>query len=88
VNVVFYREITIQRAVERDSENRLKHATCAVNPSRIQKTFTDAALREVISNIAVRTGDFCAGPTIRLRWRACCTSNLDHCAELSQGSKD
>ena len=46
----------MQRAVERDSENRSTHAMCAVNPSRISKTFTDVALREVVDSIAVRTG--------------------------------
>jgi fatty acid synthase subunit beta len=56
VDVVFYRGITMQRAVERDSENRSNYAMCAVNPSRISRTFTDAALREVVDSIAVRSG--------------------------------
>jgi fatty acid synthase subunit alpha, fungi type len=56
VDVVFYRGITMQRAVERDSENRSSYAMCAVNPSRISRTFTDAALREVVDSIAVRSG--------------------------------
>ena len=55
VDVVFYREVTMQRAVERDAENRSNYVMCAVNPSRISKTFTDAALREVVDSIAVRT---------------------------------
>jgi fatty acid synthase subunit beta len=55
VDVVFYRGITMQRAVERDSENRSNYAMCAVNPSRISKTFTDAALREVVDSIATQT---------------------------------
>lgn len=46
----------MQRAVERDSENRSNYAMCAVNPSRISKSFSDAALREVIDNISVLTG--------------------------------
>jgi hypothetical protein len=29
---------------------------CAVNPSRISKTFSDAALHEVVDSIAARTG--------------------------------
>ena len=29
---------------------------CAVNPSRISKTFNDKALREVVDDIANRTG--------------------------------
>lgn len=56
VDVVFYRGITMQRAVERDSENRSNYAMCAVNPSRISKTFSDAALREVVDMIALKTG--------------------------------
>ncbi|KAJ7769033.1 fatty acid synthase, partial [Mycena olivaceomarginata] len=42
--------------VVRDSENRSNYAMCAVNPSRISKTFTDAALREVVDSIATSTG--------------------------------
>ncbi|KAH8100945.1 fatty acid synthase [Cristinia sonorae] len=56
VDVVFYRGITMQRAVERDEHNRSNYAMCAVNPSRISKTFNDAALREVVDSIAHRTG--------------------------------
>jgi fatty acid synthase subunit beta len=56
VDVVFYRGITMQRAVERDSKNRSNYAMCAVNPSRISKTFSDAALREVVDSIGVQTG--------------------------------
>ncbi|TFK33214.1 fatty acid synthase [Crucibulum laeve] len=52
VDVVFYRGITMQRAVERDAQNRSNYAMCAVNPSRISKTFSDAALREVVDTIA------------------------------------
>ncbi|KAF8843701.1 hypothetical protein BDN67DRAFT_963867 [Paxillus ammoniavirescens] len=55
VDVVFYRGITMQRAVERDAHNRSNYAMCAVNPSRISKTFTDAALREVVDTIAACT---------------------------------
>ncbi|KIJ66907.1 hypothetical protein HYDPIDRAFT_174219 [Hydnomerulius pinastri MD-312] len=57
VDVVFYRGITMQRAVERDAHNRSNYAMCAVNPSRISKTFTDAALREVVDTIATSTGN-------------------------------
>ncbi|KAF8632253.1 hypothetical protein AX15_002000 [Amanita polypyramis BW_CC] len=56
VDVVFYRGITMQRAVERDSQNRSNYAMCAVNPSRVHKTFSDAALREVVDSISVITG--------------------------------
>ena len=46
----------MQCAVERDSKGRSNYAMCAVNPSRISKTFSDAALREVIDTIAICTG--------------------------------
>ncbi|KZT67951.1 hypothetical protein DAEQUDRAFT_367722 [Daedalea quercina L-15889] len=55
VDIVFYRGITMQRAVERDAQNRSNYAMCAVNPSRVSKTFTDAALREVVDDIAQKT---------------------------------
>ncbi|KAJ7200860.1 acyl transferase domain-containing protein [Mycena pura] len=57
VDVVFYHGITMQRAVEHDSHNRSNYAMCAVNPSRISKTFTDAALREVVDSIPTSTGN-------------------------------
>ncbi|KAI6024835.1 hypothetical protein BKA83DRAFT_685883 [Pisolithus microcarpus] len=56
VDVVFYRGITMQRAVERDAQNRSNYAMCAVNPSRISRTFSETALREVVDTIATRTG--------------------------------
>ena len=39
VDVVFYRDITMQDAVEQDPQNRSNYM-CAVNPSRISKTFS------------------------------------------------
>ncbi|GAA5924777.1 hypothetical protein JCM1841_004145 [Sporobolomyces salmonicolor] len=54
VDVVFYRGITMQRAVERDAQNRSSYGMIAVNPSRIGKSFGDAALREVVDTIARR----------------------------------
>ena len=55
VDVVFYRGITMQRAVERDDQSRSNYAMVAVNPSRIGKTFTDAALREVVDTVFNKT---------------------------------
>ena len=55
VDVSFYRGITMQRAIERDAHNRSNYVTCAVNPSRISKTFNEAALREVVEAIAHRS---------------------------------
>jgi len=54
VDVVFYRGITMQRAVERDAQNRSSYAMVAVNPSRISASFGDTALREVVDDIARR----------------------------------
>ena len=56
VDIVFYRGITMQRAVERDSANRSNYAMCAVNPSRISPSFNDSALREVVDDISSKTG--------------------------------
>jgi malonyl CoA-acyl carrier protein transacylase len=54
VDVVFYRGITMQRAVERDEQNRSQYGMVAVNPSRISASFGDQALREVVECIARR----------------------------------
>jgi hypothetical protein len=55
VDVVFYRGITMQRAVERDSENRSNYAMCAVNSSRVSPTFSDVTFCEVVDSIAIHT---------------------------------
>ncbi|EJU05022.1 fatty acid synthase [Dacryopinax primogenitus] len=54
-DVVFFRGLTMQRAVERDAHDRSNYAMCAVNPGRVSKTFNDAALREVVDVIGHRT---------------------------------
>ncbi|OBW69814.1 MAG: Uncharacterized protein AUREO_001380 [Aureobasidium pullulans] len=56
VSVVFYRGLTMQVAVERDEAGRSNYSMCAVNPSRIGKTFTEQALQYVVENIAETTG--------------------------------
>ncbi|ODV82972.1 hypothetical protein CANARDRAFT_30438 [[Candida] arabinofermentans NRRL YB-2248] len=56
VDVVFYRGMTMQVAVPRDALGRSNYGMCAVNPSRISPTFTDAALRFVIDHISKQTG--------------------------------
>lgn len=56
VSVVFYRGLTMQVAVERDASGRSNYSMCAVNPSRISKTFNEEALRFVVANIAETTG--------------------------------
>ncbi|KAK1755563.1 fatty acid synthase subunit beta [Echria macrotheca] len=56
VSVVFYRGLTMQVAVERDASGRSNYSMCAVNPSRISKTFNEEALRFVVSAVAETTG--------------------------------
>ena len=56
VSVVFYRGLTMQVAVERDEQGRSNYSMCAVNPSRISKTFNEQALQYVVENIAETTG--------------------------------
>jgi len=56
VSVVFYRGLTMQVAVERDAEGRSNYGMCAVNPSRISKTFNEQALQFVVQNVAEQTG--------------------------------
>ncbi|MCJ1317053.1 beta subunit of fatty acid synthetase [Xylographa vitiligo] len=56
VSVVFYRGLTMQVAVERDAQGRSNYSMCAVNPSRISKTFNEQALQYVVENIAEATG--------------------------------
>ncbi|KAF9504306.1 hypothetical protein BS47DRAFT_1308362 [Hydnum rufescens UP504] len=55
VDVMFYHGITMQRAMQRDAHNRSNYAMCAVNPSRISKTFNEVALHEVVEVIAHRS---------------------------------
>jgi fatty acid synthase subunit beta len=56
VSVVFYRGLTMQVAVERDEQGRSNYSMCAVNPSRINKSFNEQALQYVVENITSETG--------------------------------
>ena len=56
VSVVFYRGLTMQVAVARDAAGRSNYSMCAVNPSRISKTFNEEALQFLVNNIAEETG--------------------------------
>lgn len=55
VDVVFYRGMTMQVAVPRDSLGRSNYGMVAVNPSRVSPTFDDAALRFVVEHISQQT---------------------------------
>lgn len=56
VSVVFYRGLTMQVAVERDEQGRSNYSMCAVNPSRVSKTFNEQALQYVVENISEASG--------------------------------
>lgn len=51
-DVVFFRGITMQRAVVRDAKGNSQYAMMAVNPSRVSKTFNESALREIVDTIS------------------------------------
>ena len=51
-DVVFFRGITMQRAVHRDTEGKSQYAMMAANPSRVGKTFSESALREIVDAIS------------------------------------
>ncbi|KAJ3088169.1 3-oxoacyl-[acyl-carrier-protein] synthase [Quaeritorhiza haematococci] len=55
VDVVFYRGMTMQVAVPRDSEGRSQYGMCAVNPLRVSPTFGEQGLKFVVSTIVRRT---------------------------------
>lgn len=56
VDVVFYRGMTMQVAVPRDELGRSNYGMCAVNPTRVNPSFNDAALRFVVDEVATKTG--------------------------------
>lgn len=56
VDVVFYRGMTMQVAVPRDSQGRSNYGMCAVNPSRISTSFSEENLLKVIEGISSQTG--------------------------------
>ncbi|KAJ3124388.1 3-oxoacyl-[acyl-carrier-protein] synthase [Nowakowskiella sp. JEL0407] len=55
VDVVFYRGMTMQVAVPRDSTGRSEYGMCAISPIRVGPTFGDQALKFVVSAIARRS---------------------------------
>ncbi|KAG7118188.1 Fatty acid synthase subunit beta like protein [Verticillium longisporum] len=56
IESLVYRGLTMQVAVERDAAGRSNYSMCAINPSRISKTFNEEALEFVVSMIAEETG--------------------------------
>ncbi|KAJ3326414.1 3-oxoacyl-[acyl-carrier-protein] synthase [Blyttiomyces sp. JEL0837] len=55
VDVVFYRGMTMQVAVPRDSAGRSDYGMCAVNPIRVSNTFGEQPLRFVVNAIGRRS---------------------------------
>lgn len=55
-DIVFYRGLTMQVAVKRDSEGRSQYGMVATNPTRVSKTFTDQVLRQLITLIGEISG--------------------------------
>ncbi|KAJ2481042.1 fatty acid synthase alpha subunit Lsd1 [Coemansia sp. RSA 2131] len=51
IDITFIRGMTMQSTVERDAEHNSDFAMCAVNPSRVQKSFDELALANVIEAI-------------------------------------
>jgi malonyl CoA-acyl carrier protein transacylase/acyl dehydratase len=58
-DIVFYRGLTMQRAVERDSQNRSNYAMMAANPSRISASFDETTLREIVKAVATTLKGLC-----------------------------
>lgn len=56
VDVVFYRGLTMQRAVQRDAQGRSDYGMMACNPTRIGASFSDAAFSEVVDTIGRVSG--------------------------------
>lgn len=55
-DVVFYRGLSMQVAVERDSLGRSNYGMTAVNPTRVGSSFDDKALRELVPLVAYTCG--------------------------------
>lgn len=55
-DIVFYRGLTMQVAVERDTRGRSQYGMVAVNPSRVGPGFDDQALRALVPQISQVSG--------------------------------
>ncbi|KAF5864599.1 hypothetical protein ETB97_007157 [Aspergillus alliaceus] len=89
VQVVFYRGLLMQFAVERDDRGRSDFRMCAVDPSRVCNGFEEEALQLVVKTISAQTGQLleivnfnvaglqyvCAGQVQALQ---CLKTVLDH----------
>ena len=55
-DIVFYRGLAMQVAVERDLEGRSRYGMAAINPTRVGHGFDGAALQKLVPCIAIETG--------------------------------
>ena len=55
VDITFYRGMTMQNTVSRDSQGRSNYGMCAVNPQRVGRGFSHQALQYVVDTIASKS---------------------------------
>jgi fatty acid synthase subunit beta len=53
--LVFYRGLSMQNAVQQDSQGATQYSMCAVNPTRVSKTFSQDDLKWCVTEIAQQT---------------------------------
>ncbi|KAJ5689024.1 fatty acid synthase subunit beta [Penicillium macrosclerotiorum] len=56
LQVVFYRGLAMQLAIERDSQGHTKFSMVAVNPARVGNFFTEQVLKNLVEMITTTTG--------------------------------
>ncbi|KAK9235158.1 acyl transferase domain-containing protein [Lipomyces kononenkoae] len=56
VAICFYRGMAMQVTVKRDEQGASDYSLCAVNPSRVSKTFNEKMLRFITTTISQQTG--------------------------------
>ena len=54
--LVFYRGLSMQNAVQQDPQGATQYSMCAVNPTRVSKTFSQDDLKWCVAEIARQTG--------------------------------
>ncbi|KAF4203473.1 hypothetical protein CNMCM8927_008618 [Aspergillus lentulus] len=57
MDIAFYRGMTMQMAVDRDSDGATDYSMVAVNPARVNRVFNQSALSLIAATIATKTGE-------------------------------
>ncbi|EED22654.1 fatty acid synthase subunit beta, putative [Talaromyces stipitatus ATCC 10500] len=57
MELAFYRGLSLQFAMERDSEGETNYGMVAANPQRIGKFFNESSLRQIVHMIAMQSGE-------------------------------